>query len=1070
MLSFLCALLPSLSICVFVYVRSLDSLSAYLEMPQWKLLFDAAGLRYIVVLLALTAVFHLSFRIIGQIRVDSLAVGLLLALNMVISLSMEHSDFKEIFLPGGVLCNLPVLLGFTLLCGVVTECIYTFCEHKRVNAAELPAPDKKREWLLFIVAFVIIAGCWIPWMHFCYPGSIATDTCSQILSWMGMEQIDASHPILCTIIYGSLFQFGLSLDNEGLGIFLCLVAQGLLSAAAMGLTAVIGYRHTRSKWWYCGIVGFFAVLPTWQNAAQIVLKDVLHTGCYVLFYLQYLKCLRERDKKSLTNVILLGICALLITYTRKATFYLAVISIAVLAILYWKRYLIPYLVCLAMVIGLFSFSNQVLYPMLNVREERESENYSLQFQQVALYCRTYQQEMSDEEIRIVNGTLNFETITAKYTPMISDPVKATYHGSAQDHTEFWNLYRRMLFRHPGIFVKALLMGSFEHLNPWFKDVVMRVYMDTDTGLIHTQYKNANFWDSARYWLSWLNIPVLRMLIGTGLYMWLFLIALGYTVRRKRRMAFLGLVPALMLFIGLFMSHVNGEIRYGYPMIASVPVFFPWILYAEKLDIRSAEPHDVPKKRNMRLKRLLEEYSQEEEVISVEGSEQEESYTEAEFDELHPAEEAESSHLDIGEQIHLVSRGSERFITRYIPVPKKPKAYLDLLKVLAIFLVLWNHTSNGFDLYNRVLEMPQHMLYLCFSIFDKIAVPLFFMCSGAVLLGREESVGTILKKRVWRFVWILLVVSGISYVMYYRNNADFSLYDFLVRLYSGNVLTPLWYLYSYLAMLLMLPFLRKLARTMRERDYFWLLGMYLLIQLISVLDFFWFHGERYHSSNFAFFINQNYLFFTLFGFYIDRVMKKERLNLETLTMLTMTSLLCIGATYLFTQRRMEYLGEWSSSTSQTFLNTLIAVPSITVFYIAKLWFTRHPASRRAATVWSLLGTGTFGVYLFERYWRNTAQFAFDYAIKKIGSFPSSLIHILVACILGIAATLAYKLVTGILKDIFNRFRKARDARMQERDALVYTVPAEDISDLEEIETLLNHPQQSGHVYERKDNEE
>ena len=574
MLGFLCALLPALSICVFVYVRSLGSLSAYHELPRWRLMFDALGWQYAAALLAMTVIFYLTFRFIGQIHAGSLTVGSLLALNIVISLSMEHSDLKELFLPGGVFCNFPVFLGFTMLCGVAAEWIFALCERKKVDAAELAAPGKAGNFLLFLLAVIVIAGCWIPWLLFCYPGSITADSCSQIRSWLGMEQINASHSILCTIIYGSLFRFGLSLGDEGLGIFLCLIAQGVLNLTAMGLTAVAGYRHTKSKWWYCSIIAFFAILPTWQNAAQIVLKDVFHTGCCLLFYLQYLKCLREKDKKSLSNVIMLGICALLIVYTRSAAFCLAVISIAVLVIVYWKKYLIPYLCCLLAIIGLFVFSNQVLYPRLNVLEERESENYSLPFQQVALYCKTYQQEMSSSEIQTIDRTLDFEKIIAEYTPMNSEPVKATFHGSAQDHDEFWKLYRKMLYRHPGVFVKALLMGSFEHLNPWYKDVNLRVNMDTDTDLIHVQYKHADYLDSARYWLSWLKIPVLRVLIGTGLYMWLCLIALGFAARRGSKMAFLGLVPSLILFIGLFMSPVNGEIQYGYPMIASAPVIFP----------------------------------------------------------------------------------------------------------------------------------------------------------------------------------------------------------------------------------------------------------------------------------------------------------------------------------------------------------------------------------------------------------------------------------------------------------------------------------------------------------------
>ena len=54
-------------------------------------------------------------------------------------------------------------------------------------------------------------------------------------------------------------------------------------------------------------------------------------------------------------------------------------------------------------------------------------------------------------------------------------------------------------------------------------------------------------------------------------------------------------------------------------------------------------------------------------------------------------------------------------------------------------------------------------------------------------------------------------------------------------------------------------------------------------------------------------------------------------------------------------------------------------------------------------------------------------------------------------LGIAATLAYKLVTGMVKNLVASPEK-RKAR-KKKEPFVYKQPTEDISDLEEIETLL-----------------
>ena len=52
--------------------------------------------------------------------------------------------------------------------------------------------------------------------------------------------------------------------------------------------------------------------------------------------------------------------------------------------------------------------------------------------------------------------------------------------------------------------------------------------------------------------------------------------------------------------------------------------------------------------------------------------------------------------------------------------------------------------------------------LAFSAFIKIAVPLFFMASGALLLRKEEPYGVTFVRRILRFAGILAAVSLFYY--------------------------------------------------------------------------------------------------------------------------------------------------------------------------------------------------------------------------------------------------------------------------------------------------------------------
>ena len=1048
LLAVLAALLSAVSVSVFCFMRGQTEMAPYFSGEKSSLLRDSLSPKTLLIAAVLLLFYIVAFHLIYDWHVGSVLIALLLGFNMMVSLSMEHSALREIFLPLSAEKNVLVLSGFICLCATGLELLFLLCDRTTDAICQKEEAKVRGDRLRFLLAFFAIVLCWIPGLYYCYPGSVMADTLNQIRSIAGLERITAANPILSTLVFGYLYQLGLAIGNEGLGLFMSVIVQVLLNGIAMALVAVECYRYTRSKGFYIACILFFGVNPVWQNAMQLIIKDVFHTGFFLLFCIHYLRCIRE-PKKSMSNVILLGLLVLIITFTRRAVYYIGVISIIVVALVHLKKYFLPYVLCLICVVGIFTFCNQVLYPMLDIQPEWESENYSMQFQQVALYCRTYQNEMTGEEKKIIDSTLDFDTIVQEYDPMISDPVKITYHGSSTDHQAFWALYRKMLFRHPGIFLKAIVMDSFEHMNPWYDSPQLRVYISEIGDYIQVGYLHDNVYDIYHYWYDWLTIPVLRLFIGTGLYMWLCAAAFGYAARKRSVRAFLGQIPTLVLFIGLFMSHVNGEIRYGYPLTAVTPLVYGWTLYAAAWD----ESHRAEKRvREGKDKQTIAKRKQAYSYEQLMEETTDDAWTEEELSEEDITVELPPEEPTPMEQSWKPGKVLD-FVTRYIPVPKRPKTYLDFLKVLAIFLVLWNHTSMGFERYNGVLDMPRHMLYLCISIFDKIAVPLFFMASGALLLGREESWRTILKHRVRRFALILLVASAITYVYYYSDSSTFSFTDFLTRLYTDSVRTPFWYLYAYIALLLSLPFLRKLARCMREQDYLWLVIFFIVTQLLSVVDFFWFHGEQYHSSDFLLFTSQNYVVYTLMGFYLDRVMKQQRLNLETLLMLVILSVFSIGASYLLTERRVAYLGEWSSNTSQTFFNTFIAIPSITVFYLAKYWFTRRPVSGRAAAVWSLLATGTFGTYLFERYWRDSAWFVFAFVTKHLSPFAGSFIHILAACIMGILATLVYKLLTGFLKSCFSKTETEHRKKRQEAAAIHYIVPDEDISDLEEIESLL-----------------
>lgn len=149
--------------------------------------------------------------------------------------------------------------------------------------------------------------------------------------------------------------------------------------------------------------------------------------------------------------------------------------------------------------------------------------------------------------------------------------------------------------------------------------------------------------------------------------------------------------------------------------------------------------------------------------------------------------------------------------------KTKKIHLELLRIIAVYLVVLTHTGKRGFMYFTTLEPSViYFVTMLIPVICNIAVPLFFMISGATLIGKDESPGQIWRRRIPRHLAVLVLASLMMYVYYgLKDDALLSVADFLRALYTQNVIVPYWFLYGYLAFLILLPFLRRMIRGLTD---------------------------------------------------------------------------------------------------------------------------------------------------------------------------------------------------------------------------------------------------------------
>lgn len=295
-------------------------------------------------------------------------------------------------------------------------------------------------------------------------------------------------------------------------------------------------------------------------------------------------------------------------------------------------------------------------------------------------------------------------------------------------------------------------------------------------------------------------------------------------------------------------------------------------------------------------------------------------------------------------------------------------YFEALRILACFLVIFNH-SDGFILFSKVpLGSKLFWVYLAQSVFCTVAVPVFFAISGALLLGHdEEPLKDIFTKRISKKLITLTFFSFVSYCIIIRtNNSPFILVDFFLGTLSCGWNYSYWYLYSYIALLLSLPFLRVIAKSLDSRHYQYIFLIYCFFYcLLPVVRCIFWQNDLVFLGDFKVgWISADIFIFPLMGYYMHHRIPEENIHGKTITLLWLINVLCIILSCYLTYYMGRYKQEYDGYFSTTFVSTFSAINLLTLFLSSKYFFARFgdKLSKMLSTFIYRFAAYTFGIYL------------------------------------------------------------------------------------------------------------
>ena len=322
---------------------------------------------------------------------------------------------------------------------------------------------------------------------------------------------------------------------------------------------------------------------------------------------------------------------------------------------------------------------------------------------------------------------------------------------------------------------------------------------------------------------------------------------------------------------------------------------------------------------------------------------------------------------------------------------KKKYYLEAMRILAVLLVMYNH-SAPFMSFATQSGLEKNVSFLL-SLICKAAVPLFFMISGVLLLGKEESFRDLFQKRILRMIYVIIIFSLLyHFKMAWKGATPFAPLHVFLRLPFDLVFLPYWYLYSYIGFLAILPFVRAIAKHMTKNMLYYLILLQILTESLAVTCTAFGYPQLCGYFSAGGMIHM-FLFYPLVGYGLDKYIEEEHFGGKWNLLRNLSFFAVALVTW-----KMVYLDAMQNDGiyREMRIGTWIQWISIILFINVKILFSEKRLTEPMKKMLSLFGGCVFGIYLLDGFigTGGTMDVIYLKLMPYISYLPAFLVEILV----------------------------------------------------------------------------
>lgn len=491
-------------------------------------------------------------------------------------------------------------IGYFILFNLLINKLFDITSHK---IFENHNKFKKLDFVFnkhpFLSSLLIMLICWLPYIIAFYPAILSPDPSNQIKQYFNIKThynesvvmldenvlITNHHPVFHTLLLGGSVYLGKMSGSVNLGLFIYSIIQITILISTLAFTIKYMKKLNTPLWLRLCTLIFYALVPVFPLYAMSAVKDTIF-GSLIILYIIFIFDLIKYQNLSIKKCIYVSVLIFTIMLFRNNGYHVIIISMPFI-ILSNKKFSLKLLCIFLIPIIIYKGYTNILLPNLHITKGSIREMLSVPFQQTARYFKKYEDELSNNDKKVIDKILDTSDLKERYNPTFADPVKNKFnkYTTNNDLKEYFNVWMKGLFKHPITYVESTLNNTFGYYYPntyrWY------IYYKYDSRLKDSGFNyHYNHLKNMRnilssYGVIFPYIPILGLTINIGFNTWIIILMTGYIIALKKYRYLNYLIPSIILVLVCIASPVNTYFRYALPYVFAMPIMISMFINIKK---------------------------------------------------------------------------------------------------------------------------------------------------------------------------------------------------------------------------------------------------------------------------------------------------------------------------------------------------------------------------------------------------------------------------------------------------------------------------------------------------------